>query len=179
MAWRNSAGSFGLVTRLLHWGMAALVIGMLILGTRIADMEPGLANLWLYGLHKSLGFLVLGLALLRLVWHRISPPPLPIGPVSAWQTRVARAVHGLIYLFLLAIPLTGWIASSATGIDVMILDRWTMPAIAPVSEAWEEVFFAAHGALTKALIGLLALHIGGALLRGIQQDGTIERMIGG
>lgn len=118
-------------------------------------------------------------AVLRLVWHRISPPPLPIGPVAAWQTRVARGVHGLIYLCLLAIPLTGWIASSATGIDVMILDRWAVPAVAPVSEAWEDGFFAAHGVLTKALIGLLALHIGGALLRGIKQDGTMERMIGG
>lgn len=179
MAWRNSATGFGLVTRALHWGMAALVIGMLVLGTRIAAMEPGLATLWLYSLHKSLGFLVLGLALLRLVWHRISPPPLPIGPVASWETRAARVVHGLIYLCLLAIPVTGWIASSATGIDVMILDRWTVPRIAPVSEAWETAFFAAHGVLTKALIGLLALHVGGALLRGIRQDGTIERMIGG
>ena len=177
MAWRNSASRFGLVTRGLHWGMAALVIFMLSLGTRLADIEPGLANLWLYSLHKTLGFLVLLLTFVRLIWHRISPPPPPLGPATALTHRAARLTHAAIYLCLLAIPFSCWIASSATGLDVMILDRWTVPAIAPVSEAWEDGFFAAHALLTKALMGLLLLHLCGALLRGLSRDGTIGRMI--
>ena len=77
MALKNGPDSFGLVSRGLHWGMMLLVISMLALGLRISDMEPGLANLWLYGLHKTLGVTVLALMLARLGWHLFTPPPGP------------------------------------------------------------------------------------------------------
>ena len=179
MVWRNSATGFGLTTRILHWSMMLLIFGMLILGTKIADMQPSLSNIYLYGVHKTFGFLVLTLTLVRAIWHRISPPPHPIGDPKAIPNRLARMVHGLIYLCLIAIPISGWIASSATGLDVLLFETIRMPAIAPVSEAWEKNGFIAHGLLTKALMGLLAAHILGAMLRGVKQDGTIERMISG
>lgn len=174
---KNSAESFGLISRLLHWGIAALVVVMLSLGLRLEDMEPGLANLWLYGLHKSLGLLTLSLMTARILWHLYSPPPRPIG--GGWQARAARATHLTLYLLLLAIPLSGWIASAATGIDVVIFDRWTLPAIAPVSPDWEALGFTLHDALTKVLILLLFLHMGAALKREMDGDGTLRRMITG
>jgi cytochrome b561 len=179
MPLRNSPDGFGIVSRALHWTMAALVIVMLALGTRIADMQPDLSTLWLYDLHKSLGFVVLALALIRLIWHRISPPPLPIGAPSAWGTRLARAAHILFYCLLIAIPMSGWIASSATGIDVMLFDRWVLPAIAPVSEQWEQRGFALHGALTTGLFFLILVHVMAALKREMEGDGTLTRMIKG
>jgi len=179
MVWRNSAAGYGLITRILHWSMMVLIFGMLILGTRIADMQPNLSNIYLYGVHKTFGFAVLLLTLIRAVWHRISPPPPPIGDAKAFTNRLARAVHLLIYLCLIAIPISGWIASSATGLDVLLFDRIPLPAIAPVSEAWEQNGFVAHGLLPKALMALLAAHILGAMLRGVKQDGTIKRMISG
>ena len=179
MSLRNTDASFGLISRLVHWTMAIGVIFMLALGNRIADMKPDLSTLYLYGLHKSLGIMILTLAVLRLVWHRYSPPPRPIGPPSAMGTLAARAAHGLMYLLLITIPLSGWFASSATGIDVTMLDRWTLPAIAPVSELWEKRGFAVHGVLTKALFGLILVHVLGALKREIDGDGTLTRMISG
>ncbi|MBD1203525.1 MAG: cytochrome b [Rhodobacteraceae bacterium] len=174
---KNSAESFGLISRLLHWGIAGLVVVMLSLGLRLEDMEPGLANLWLYGLHKSLGLLTLSLMVARILWHLYSPPPRPIG--GGWQARVARATHLTLYLLLLAIPLTGWIGSAATGIDVVIFDRWTLPTIAPVSPDWEALGFTLHDALTKVLILLLFLHMGAALKREMDGDGTLRRIITG
>ena len=164
---------------MIHWAMALLIVAMLILGIRLANLQPGLANLWLYGLHKTGGFIVLSLVVVRLIWHRISPPPAPIGPPDAWASRAARAAHGMIYLLLIAIPLAGWIASSATGIDVMFADRWVIPPIAPVSEAWEYWGFFAHSVLTKLLMAVLGLHVLAALKRGWQRDGTLRRMISG
>jgi cytochrome b561 len=178
MALRNGPGEFGLVTRILHWGMMLLVVAMLALGNRIAGMEPGLANLWLYGLHKTLGFLVLALTLGRLAWHVASPPPAPIGPRTAafWA---ARAAHWALYALLLAIPLTGWAGSSATGIDVMIADRWTVPPLVAASAEAEVFWFRLHDILTKALFGLVILHMLGALKREMEGDGTLTRMLRG
>jgi cytochrome b561 len=179
MPWRNTANSFGLFSRLLHWTMALAVIAMLALGTVIANMQPDLSTLWLYGLHKTIGIIILSLVVIRLIWHRISPPPPPIGAASAWETRAARAAHVLFYILLIAIPLSGWFASSATGIDVMLFDRWVLPPIAPVSELWEKRGFAVHGVLTKALFGLIIIHVLAALKRQIEGDGTLTRMIKG
>ncbi len=179
MQWRNDPQKFGLVTRLIHWGMALLIVSMLSLGTILANMQPNLSNLSLYGLHKTGGFIALTLVILRLIWHRINPPPAPIGPPNAWNNRAAKGAHLLIYLLLLCIPLAGWIGSSATGIDVMFLDRWVIPPIAPVSEAWESWGFLAHRVLTRTLMVVLALHVAGALKRGMDGDATMRRMIGG
>lgn len=177
MMLRNTAESFGLVTRLLHWGIALLVVIMLSLGLRIVDMEPGLTNLWLYSLHKSLGLITLALMALRILWHLYSPPPKPMG--GGWQARLARAAHLAIYALLIAIPLSGWAASSATGIDVMLFDRWVIPAIAPISALWEERGFALHGILTRLLLALVFLHMGAALKREMDGDGTLCRMVTG
>ena len=179
MTLRNGPAAYGLVSRALHWLMAAGVLFMLGLGLTLVRMEPGLANLWLFGLHKTIGIVMLKLVILRLIWHRISPPPLPLGPPDAWQTRLARLAHGMLYALLLIIPLSGWSASSATGIDVMFMDRWTLPRLAPVSAAWENAGFAVHGLATKALIGVLVLHVTGALWRARRGDGTLRRMVRG
>jgi len=178
MAVKNGPDSFGLVSRMLHWGIMLLVISMLALGMRISDMQPGLANLWLYGLHKTLGITVLTLMLVRLGWHLLTPPPLPIGPKGPayWA---ARAAHWAFYGLLLVIPLTGWAGSSATGIDVVYAERWVLPPlVAPSAEA-EAFWFRLHDILTKVLMGLIVVHMLGALQREMAGDGTLTRMLRG
>jgi cytochrome b561 len=178
MMLRNGPAEFGLVTRVIHWVTMLLVIGMLALGLRLESLEPGLANLWLYGLHKTVGFAVLALVLLRIVWHVASPPPRPLGPPGPLLT-LARGVHWAFYLLLIAIPLSGWAGSSATGIDVMIANRWTVPPLVEASEEVEALWFGVHGVLTKLLIGLIILHMLGALKREMAGDGTLTRMLRG
>lgn len=175
-ALRNTDRAFGAVSRLIHWLTAAGVIGMLLLGSYIARMEVGLSNLWLFGLHKSIGLVLLALLAVRLVWHRLSPPPPPLEDGIPWHGVLARWTHRTLYALLLLVPLTGWIASAASGLDVVLFETWTLPRIAPVSERWETAFFAAHGVLTKALGGLVVLHFLGALRR---RDGTLRRMLTG
>ncbi|MFC3180721.1 cytochrome b [Cypionkella sinensis] len=177
--WRNTPTRFGLTTRLLHWLMAALILTLLVLGTVLVRIQPDLSTLWLYGLHKTLGLCALTLALIRLIWHRISPTPAPIGPPNQWANRAARAVHVALYLLMLAIPLSGWIASSATGLDVVIFGQITLPAITHTSESLENAGFAIHGILTKLLMALLLAHIAGASLRGLKHDGTLRRITKG
>ena len=94
-ALRNDPAHFGLISRVIHWTMAALILAMLVLGTILSQMQPGLANLWLYGLHKTGGFIALALVISRLIWHRISPPPAPIGPPNDWTNRAARLVEAM------------------------------------------------------------------------------------
>lgn len=173
----NGPASWGLVARALHWGMAALLLAMVPFGLRLARMEPSLDTLWLYGLHKGLGILLLAMALLRLLWRHLSPPPAILAEgVPPWQLRLARGTHASLYALMLGLPLAGWAASSATGIDSVAFGLWTLPRIAPVSAAWDLWGFRLHLALALALVALVALHAAGALRRWAQGDPTLRRM---
>lgn len=178
MGLRNTPEGFGLISRVLHWGMAGLILAMLALGLRLTGMEPGLANLWLYGLHKTLGIALLALVALRVVWHLASPPPAPIGPPGPARM-AAKAGHWGLYALMVAIPLTGWAGSSATGIDVMVADRWTLPNLVAPSVEGEAFWFGLHDTLTKLLIGLVSLHMLAAFKREMEGDGTLSRMLWG
>ncbi len=179
MALKNTSVGYGLVTRLLHWITAVLVLGALPFGAYIARMEVSFENLKYFGWHKSVGIVVLVLVVARLVWHWSSPPPSLLSE-GGWKDRLARWVHRGFYIMLVLMPLSGWFASSATGIDTVIFDTWTLPRIAPVSEAVAEAGFRVHGALGMILMAMVALHIAGAAYRAlIVRDRTLARMLRG
>ena len=173
---RNGPQSFGLVTRALHWLTAALVLAAAPLGLYIANTQPSLSSLWLFGLHKTLGISVLALVLVRIAWHALSRPPVPFASGVAWKDRLANIVHRMLYVLMIAVPLVGWVASSATGIDSVVLGGLTLPRIAPVSEQVDETGFLIHASLAFLFLAVVALHIAGALLR---RDGTLRRMVTG
>lgn len=180
MAARNDERRFGWITRALHWLTALTIFVALPLGLWIAEMEPSLAALKYFGWHKTLGITVLALVLIRMVWHGVSPPPPPLTAHAAWQDSAAKLVHRAFYVLLVAMPMSGWIASSATGIDTVIFSRWTLPRIAPVSEAWEEAAFEAHEVIAWCLVLLIAVHVAGAVHRAVVlKDGTLRRMVSG
>lgn len=177
---RNSDNGFGWLTRLIHWLMALGILFMLGLGTWIRFMEVRLDNLWLFALHKSIGVTLLALLILRIVWHRMSPPPAPlVANTPGWQIAAAYWTHRALYVLMLLVPVTGWIASGATGLPVQVWGL-TLPGFAPVSEVWEQSFFVAHGILTKLLLLAVVLHVAGALNRHVvKHDRTLLRMIRG
>ena len=172
----------------LHWLIALAVIGLLLVGNVMADLErtDPLRPL-LYGLHKSFGLCVLLATLVRLAWrltHR--PPPLPAG-MPGWEIKFISASHGLFYALLLAVPLLGWAMSSSGEHPAPILLFGTipwplmpvLPELAPESrKPVHELLEDAHGAVAYVMAGLLVLHIAGALRhRLLLKDGLAERML--
>lgn len=178
MGLRNSKARFGWATITLHWLTAALVLTALPLGLWLARAEISLTTIKYFAIHKTLGITVLVLIALRILWHWISPPPEPLTHGIPWQDALAKWVHRSFYILLLAMPLSGWIASSATGIDTVVFGRWTLPPIAPASEAWESAGFAIHGIIGRLLALCILLHVAGALYRSVLlRDGTLGRML--
>lgn len=168
------------IQKVLHWLMALLVVVMLVVGLSLPRLTPGpLANV-LYEVHKSVGMLVLALALLRLAIRlRRGAPPLDPG-LPGWQRLAAGASHAALYLLLIAMPLAGWTATSACCRPVAFL--WTLPATLPVpaGDAVAKPLFALHLALGLALIALLALHVAAALHHHfVRRDDTLRRMLPG
>jgi cytochrome b561 len=180
MAARNGPDSFGWVSRALHWAMALAILFMFGFGFTLAHTAPTLNNFWLFGLHKSIGLTLFMLAIARLVWHRVSPPPPSYTEgITPWQQAAAHAVHRALYVLILLVPVSGWAAASATGIDTVYFGLVTVPPIAPATEAADHALFLAHGFLNLTLALCVALHAGAALHRHfVHRDATLARMLG-
>lgn len=162
---------------LLHWLMASLILTALPLGFYMHDLPLSPQKLQLYAWHKWLGVTVLILLVPRLVWRWLNPPP-PALPGPCWQLLAASAVHLLLYGLMLAIPLSGWLMSSAKGFPVVYLGVLPLPDLVSKDEALAELFKQLHLLLNLALLGPLALHLGAVLKHQlIDRDGTLRRML--
>jgi cytochrome b561 len=176
MILKNTSTQFGLISILFHWLMAILIITMLCLGIYMTRISVSPLQLKLFRWHKELGFLVLILALFRLTWRVTNITP--VLQLPTWEKLSARTAHGLLYGFMIFLPITGWLLSSAAGIPVSFFDWFLLPNLIAPSEELRQVFTEIHEWLAYSLIGVLSLHILAALKHGfIDKDDILERML--
>lgn len=165
----------------LHWLIAALMVCGFSLGwvmTSIHGFTP--AKLRYVSWHKWIGVTVFALAALRIVWratHRA--PALPAG-MPAWQRAGAHLVHVLLYVLMIAIPVTGYLFSSAANVPVVYLGIVPLPRLIAPDPMLKVVFKTAHLILNWGLATLVLAHVGAALKhQWIDRDGLLARMIPG
>jgi len=175
---------YALSQRLLHWSVALLVLASLATGLTIGWLGfEGLSERFgmdvtnlLYKYHKTLGVLILGLMLVRLVIRLVLGKPAYATPLSAFQRIVSQLVHVALYLFLLVQPVLGWLATAAGDYPVQFFEA-NLPGLISVNKALSETLFAWHEIIAWLLIGLISLHIAGALYHWlIRRDGVMRRM---
>ena len=117
----NTDASYGVISKILHWLIAILIIGMLVLGFYIVSLpESGFSKskIKLIFIHKELGLIILMLAILRFGWRLGNIVPALPNHMSYWQKLAADTMHKLLYAYLFALPLTGWLMSCAGGYPV-------------------------------------------------------------
>lgn len=175
----DAPARYSKVAIILHWLMAALILGQLVGGIVMHKLTYSDLKVAMYQWHKTLGLTVLLLAVLRLVWrwmHR--PPTLPQG-TPAWQKAASHTTHVALYALMIGVPLAGWAYTSATprgfptewfGLPVPDLPVGEGEAQAML---WKDI----HKYLAIATIGLLLLHVGAALQHHFQKrDPVLWRM---
>lgn len=182
---QNTATSFGSVTRTLHWLTALLILTAIPLGL-IANQLPADAasmatKVQLFSIHKTLGLAAFLIGLARILWALTQRHPAPLHPNRRAELSLAAAIHWLLYISLVAVPLTGWIGHAALAGFAPIL--WPfgqdLPFVAK-SETTAAIFGGAHWVFTKLLAASILLHIAGALKHHfIDKDATLRRMLAG
>lgn len=160
----------------LHWLIALLILAALPLGLYMHDLPLSPTKLKLFSYHKWIGVTVLWLAVLRILWRFAQKAPAPL-PAPRWQQLAAAATHGFLYLLLFAIPISGWLMSSAKGFTTVYFGVLSLPDLVAKDATLGETLTEVHEALNYFLMGLLALHIAGALKHHfIDHDATMRRM---
>ena len=163
----------------MHWLVALLIFVAFGMGWYMTGI-PGLTpqKLKLFSWHKWLGVTVFGLAVIRVAWRLLHPaPPLPMG-IPRWQQKAAHLVHQLLYVLIIAIPLTGYFYSAASGIPVVYLGLFKMPMLIEKNDQLKSILGPTHVWLNYLMATIVLAHVLAALKHQlIDRDGTLSRML--
>lgn len=177
---RNSRTRWGALSQLLHWLIAALIAVQITLGLIGTALPLGMEKLAMLARHKSVGLTILALALIRLLWRSLNPTPRLPDTLKPYERVLARLTHVALYGLLFALPMTGWIMSSARGFPVSWFNLVQLPNVAPHSTVLYHDMVRVHVLLALSLGLILVLHIAAAFKHHfVLKDDTLRRMLPG
>jgi cytochrome b561/polyisoprenoid-binding protein YceI len=178
MALRNTTARWGLLSQAFHWIVVVLVITQVTLALSAQALPTGMEKLATLARHKSVGITILGLATLRLLWRWMNPVPALPDTLRPYERRLARGTHFALYLLLFAMPLSGWMMSSARGFPVSWFSVIQLPDLVGPSRPLYETLHGVHEFLAYSLGAAVLLHIAGALKHHfVLRDGILRRML--
>lgn len=169
---------YGAVTQTLHWVTAILVLVAFIYGPGGSEQRVYMpARDFERQLHETLGLCVFALALLRVVWRLVDTRPEPV-PVARWMGVAARAVQGLLYLLLFAVPMTAIAGAWLEGHPLTLLVGITIaPAVNEAHELGQKIA-EIHGWLGDVILWLAGFHALAALVHHfVMHDGVLISML--
>lgn len=161
----------------LHWLIALLIFVAFPIGLYMSDLPASPTKLQLYSYHKWIGITVLLLVGLRLAWRATHTPPALPADMSALQRTASHTVHGLLYLLMIAVPLSGWLMSSAKGFQTVWFGVLPLPDLVGKDRDLGETLEGLHEFLNYTMLVLVVLHVAAAINHHLQAGGTyLQRM---
>jgi len=177
--WRNTEETYGLIAVLLHWLVAAVVIGLFALGLWMVELTY--YDTWYRrapDLHKGVGVMLLLALLLRVGWRLINPMPRP-EPGPPLEQRIAVLMHALLYLLPFLVIASGYLISTADGRPLDVFGLFSIPATLTGLPSQADLAGDIHLVLAIALVSLAGVHALAALKHHfIDRDATLLRMLG-
>ena len=179
--WSNTPQGYGLVALLLHWAMALLLLALAALGlamVRMPDVGYDQDKILLILAHKAIGIAALAVVVLRLGWRIGQAQPGLADSVPEGQQVAARFVHLVFYALMIALPMTGWLMSSAGGYPVPLFAGFSLPDLVGLDDDHFRVYIVVHRWLAYALLLLVGVHAAAALHHHlVRRDDTLRRML--
>ena len=162
----------------LHWLIAIALAGTFALGLYMHELPLSPQKLKLYSWHKWAGVTIFLFVVVRLGWRLLHrPPELPAG-MPGWQRAVAAATHVLLYLLMFAVPITGWLMSSAKGFQTVYFGVLPLPDLLVKNEELGDLLKEVHTLLNFSMAALVLAHLGAALKHHfIDRDDVLARML--
>ena len=163
---------------LLHWLTALAILCAFPLGVYMHELPLSPRKLQLYSYHKWIGISVLVMTVARLLWRTLHRPPPLLAGMPRWQEIAAHAMHHGLYLLLLAVPLSGWLMSSALGITVVWFGVLPLPDLVGKDKELGELLKQVHETINYTLLLLVLIHASAAIQHHVfERDGTLQRML--
>lgn len=180
MKWRNSSSQYGLVSMSIHWLVALAVFVLFGLGLWMTGLTY--YSEWYRtapALHKSIGVVVFALMVLRVCWRIALPQPAAISTHSDLVRLLSRLGHGLLYLGIFTVLISGYLISTADGRAVSVFGWFEVPALVTGLPDQADIAGAVHLYVAWGLVVFAVLHALAALKHHVfDRDDTLKRMLG-
>lgn len=195
----HSTTSYTKTAKVLHWLIAIGIFGMFALGWFMSElpkeapkqMAYDLFNLGVYtwnlteeisprtfyfNLHKSIGVTIFALILIRILWRITHRPPALLASYKAWESKLASGAHHLLYLLMVALPLSGIIMAIYSKYGIKWFGIELIKGLD--NKDMRELFYEAHEIIGLIILLVIIVHIIGALKhKFIDKDDTLKRML--
>ena len=170
---------WGPVSQALHWAIALLIVVMAVIGLSLDELPRSPEWFWVYDLHKSTGLLVLALVVVRLAWRLYAGAPPPVAGLARVQRIAAGATHWALYLLVLAMPLSGWLYDSASGLRPLEwFGQFAVPKLVGPDEDLADDLHDLHEDLFSVLVVVASAHIAAEqVVPERRGDATLARML--
>ncbi len=162
----------------LHWLIALLILISFSVGLYMSDLPFSPAKLKIYSWHKWAGVTIFLLVVVRSLWRFThTPPPMP-GAMPRWQKWSAEGAHVLLYVLMFAIPLSGWLMSSAKGFQTVYFGVMPIPDLLTKNKELGDALEAVHAWLNYLMIAIVAVHAAAALKHHfLDRDDVLRRIL--
>jgi cytochrome b561 len=178
MSMRNTYKTFGSIAKGIHWIMVLGFIALYVIGYYMTSLPLGPEMFEKIGIHKSIGFIVLVLAVLRLAWRLINPTPDLPDEMPPMERLGAHLSHIALYAVMIVMPLSGWAMSSAANFPISVFGWFTLPSIMAPSKPAVEFLKEFHEVMAVCILVLLAVHVAAALKHHfINKDDVLTRIL--
>lgn len=181
---RDTQEKFSKITVSLHWLVATLFIGLMTIGLYMTEFKA----YELYPIHKSFGFILLIIALARVVWRYMNGWPKPAGDYTSLEHLLAKIMHWALILGMLLMPISGVMMTVAEGRGLYVFglelltsfpDPDNARRMLVQSQLFADLGENMHEIGANIMILAIVLHSAGALKHHIiDKDGTLRRMLG-
>jgi cytochrome b561 len=174
----NAPERYGGVAIALHWLIAVLILSQIAFGWCLEEIPRGTPMRGFYvNLHKSTGLTIALLIVLRLGWRLAHPPPQLPPFVPAWERVASRINHLALYICMLVMPSSGYIASNFSKFGIKLFNVILLPPWGIDDRRIYAVFNTTHVATSYLFVGFIALHVFGAVRHAVRRDGLFARML--
>ena len=174
----HASARYTRVAVVLHWLIAALLLGQIGFGWFLETVPRGSPLRGFYvNLHKSTGLTLAVLILVRIVWRLANrPPPLP-AIMPSWERVAAAWSHVALYVCMLGMPLSGYIASNFSKYGVKLFNVIFLPPWGPADAGIYAIFNTTHVVLSYLFVALIVVHVFAALRHAVRHDRILNRML--
>ena len=160
MSFFNTKQQFGLFTKILHWSLFLLITAEFVIRYKRAYVLKGSPEQLQYMLwHKSIGIIVLCLALFLLMSRYIGHRPLAPKGMSIVHEKMTRWGHAFLYLLMFLITTSGYFMSAFRGDTISIFNWYDLPKIIEVNQTLAALCFEIHRITSYAILPLVFGHI--------------------